>query len=390
MNFKETGIVASLRRGVRSMCSRKLYLFAIVVVPVMMLVFFVTLFGEGLPMKVPSAIVDLDHSQMSREITRNLNATELIDVKDYCESYDDALAAVRRGDIVAFFVIPHNFSKDVGAGKTPTVEYYTNMTYFVPATLSFKGFKTVAVTTTGQLVTAKLVALGADPEQVSAMTMPVAIQDHGIANPWTNYSYYLCPSFMAGLLALMVLIVTAFSITDEIKKGTSPEWLRTARGSMGVALFGKLLPQTIAFTAVAVLMESVFFHYLHFPQNGSMGWLILAIFLMIVACQFFAIFVCSVVPNPRIALSICSLMGILSFSFTGFSFPMENMYGWIAIFGYAMPVRYYFMIYATHILNGFDIFYCRLDFVALLVYPLIGWLLCGRLRKACLRPVYVP
>ena len=53
-----------------------------VVVPLGCTFFFLNLMNEGLPLKVPVGIVDMDHSSLSRRITRSLDATELIDIAD--------------------------------------------------------------------------------------------------------------------------------------------------------------------------------------------------------------------------------------------------------------------------------------------------------------------
>ena len=102
------------------------------------------------------------------------------------------------------------------------------------------------------------------------------------------------------------------------------------------------------------------------------------------------LFVVSVFPNPRLSLSVLSLLGILSFSLTGFSFPVQSMYGALAIFSYAIPVRYLFLIYVSDVLNGWPIYYVRLYYVALILFVPIGCTLAWRLKKACLKPVYVP
>ena len=124
----DTGFLAGVRREIRRMASRKMYIFGMVAVPVLMAVFFLSLLKPGLPLKVPTAVVDLDHSSMSRTVTRSLNALELIDISRKLESYDEALAGIRRGEIYGFFVIPDNFEKDALGGRTPTLEYYTNLT----------------------------------------------------------------------------------------------------------------------------------------------------------------------------------------------------------------------------------------------------------------------
>lgn len=179
----------SILREIRRMTRYPVYLVMMIVVPIGCALFFISLMHEGLPLKVPTAIVDLDHSSMSRQITRSLSAMELVEIADKEESYSKALAAVRRGDIFGFFVIPENFEKDALGGRTPTLDYYTNMTFFVPGTLSFKGFKTMAMTTSGGVVKETLTSVGLSDGTIGALIQPVNISNHPIGNPWLNYTY---------------------------------------------------------------------------------------------------------------------------------------------------------------------------------------------------------
>ena len=54
----------SLRRGVRTLCSRRAYMVCLIIVPVAFTLFFINMMDEGVATKVPSGIVDLDHSQL--------------------------------------------------------------------------------------------------------------------------------------------------------------------------------------------------------------------------------------------------------------------------------------------------------------------------------------
>ena len=386
----DLGFIAGIKREINRMCSRRMYLCGMVIVPLFIAVFFLSILSEGLPEHVPTAVVDLDHSSMSRSVTRSLKALQLLDINQECESYDKALDAVRQGSVFGFFVIPANFERDALSGRTPTLEYYTNRTYFVPGTLSFKGFKTVAVATAGGVVKETLVSLGLTPDQVSELVQPVAIDQFPLNNPWMNYAIYLCPSFTVCTFVLMIMLMTVFSITIEIKNGTSTRWLEVAKGRITVALASKLLPQTIVFFSVGLFILWLLFGYSHFPLNGSLGWMIVATFLTVIASQSFAVFICSVVPNPRLAFSLCALFGILSFSFTGFSFPVQSMYGFLAVFSWLAPIRYWFLIYVNEALNGVALYYSRLYFAALLLFPLGTFTMLWHLKRACLKPVYVP
>lgn len=381
---------SAIAYGYRQLVSRKIYFVMMLIVPIVGAFFFVDLMDEGLPLKVPSAVVDLDHSSLSRQVTRNLQAGELISVTELPESYTEALDLVRRGKIFGFFLIPADFERDAIGGRNTTITYYSNMTYFVPGTLAFKGFKTQAVTTAGGLAVATLSAIGVPENMSGELINPVNFDLRAPGNPWMNYNIYLSNSFVPGLLALLVALVTAYTILVEIKHGTSRHWLENSGNSMITALLGKLIPQFIIWTVVGFAIQAILYRFCHFPMNCPAWHMLLATVLLVIGSQWFAVIICCAIPNLRLAVSVCSLTGILAFSIAAFSFPVDQMYGAIGIFSYILPIRYYFLIYIDQALNGIPLYYSRFYYIALLVFPLIGLLGLGRLRKRCLNPVYVP
>lgn len=379
-----------IKRELLRLTSRKIYFVMMTIVPLACAFFFLDLMKEGLPLKVPVGVVDLDHSSLSRRIGRSLDASELIDIRTDLESFNSAMTKVKSGEIYGFFLIPSDFQKKAVSGETPSLSFYSNMTLFVPGSLSFKGFKTIAVSTSGAIVKTTLVSAGADEAMAGELIQPLVINTHPLNNPWMNYSIYLSQSFLPCLVALLALLMTVFSICEEQKRGTSVEWLREARGNMAMALAGKLLPQTFIFTCVGVAIQAVMFCYLGFPLNNNPLHIILGMLLLVMATQSFAVFIVEIIPNLRLAMCIVSLTGILCFSIAGFSFPVEKMYGAVGIFSYIVPIRYYFLIYIDQALNGIPLYYSRFYYAALLAFMLLPVLGMGRLRKHMENPVYVP
>ncbi|MCH5219708.1 MAG: ABC transporter permease [Muribaculaceae bacterium] len=380
----------SLGRGIRALVSRPEYVVALIVVPLVAVWFFDSLLSRGVTTRVPVAIVDLDQSEMSRAITRNLDVQQVLDITAKCESYEAAIDLVRQGKIFGFFTIPDNFEQDVFAGNNPTLNFYSNLTYFVPGTYSYKGFKAIAVATASSVIRDMAVSRGVPESVLEPLVQPVSLQINQINNPWANYAYYLGPSFTYGTLQLMILLLTIFSITMEIKDGTSPQWLRTGGNSILVSLTGKLLPQTVIFTIVGWAVMAVQFGFNHYPMNGSLAIMLIAMALTVVACQSLGVFYASLLPNPRLALSLGALTGILAFSLAGFSFPVQNMYGGIAIFSYILPVRYLFLTYIGVALNGVDPYYVRYDLIALVLFIPVGLSMVWNLKRMCKHPVYIP
>ena len=206
----------------------------------------------------------------------------------------------------------------------------------------------------------------------------------------TNYDYYLNSTFIPCFLSLFILLVTAFSLGLELKSGLSRQWLKTSGDSMFLALVGKLVPQTVLFTVVCWFVQWMMFRCYDFPLNCNPWNMLIAMFLLVVANQSFAVLMFCFVPNFRYGTMLCTLLGMVSFSFCGFSLPHEAMYPWVHSLGYVMPIKYYFLIMVDQALNGIDLYYSRVYYAALIGFTILPMLLSWRLKKECMNPVYVP
>ena len=390
MNFNWSALKHAIVDGIRQLVSRPIYLITMVGVPLFCTFFFLDFMTEGLPLKTPAAVVDLDNTPVSRNVARNLGASELVDLQYRPTSYAEAMELLKSAKIFGFFMIPRDFQADAEAGRETAITYSCNMAYFIPGTLSFKSFKQTAVTTSGSIVMTTLVGAGLNEGLVGNLMQPVVTQEHTIGNPWLNYSIYLSNSFLPCLLQLIIFQVTAFSLLQEIKRGTSVQWIKDAGGSVTIACAGKLIPQFVIFSLTGLAMQAMMYGFWDFPLNGNLLNMIAAMLLMVAASQAFALLISCMIPNLRFALSILSLLGILSFSIGGFSFPVEDMYPAIGIFSYLIPARHYFLIYTNVALNGFEIYYCRWEYIVLILFLLAPMGMLWKLKRYSLNPVYIP
>lgn len=378
------------KRSLLQMVRRPIYWVALFVLPLFVMLMLTSMMENGLPQKVPAGIVDKDGSSISRQITQNLGSMQMVDLTESSSSYTEARHLMQEGDIFGFFMIPENFERDLLAGKGPVITFYTNMTYFVPASLLFKSFKTTALMSKAGVMLDVAQTAGMSAQQVTPMLQPVNIVCRGLGNPGLSYSIYLCNSFIPCAFQLMIMLMTCFSLGQEIKYGGSVRLMKMAKGNVITALVGKLLPQTLAWWVLIIFMESWLYRWQGYVMQGSWWWLTLSELMFVLACQGIAVFFFGVLPNLRLSLSASALLGILSFSLAAFSFPVESMYGAVGIFGWMMPIRYNFLIYIDQALNGIDIYYSRWWYVAYIVYMVLPLTMLWRIRKAFLKPVYVP
>lgn len=379
-----------MTRSIIQIVRRPLMWIALFGLPLFMFLFVGSILEKGLPTRIPAAIVDKDGTGLSRSITQTLGGMQMVDLVESDNSYSAARQSLQEGRIYGFFMIPENFQSDLLAGRKPVITFYTNMTYYVPGTLLFKTFKATAIYSKAGIAMEVVQDVGGNPDELAPLMQPVNIQARGIGNPTLNYGIYLGNSFIPAILQLMILLATAFVLGQEIKYNTSPRLMRMADGSIVKALFGKLFPQTVVWWVIATFMLAWLYRFNHYPMNGQWWVMVLNELMYVVAAQCFAVAVFGLLPNLRLSLSVCALTGILTFSIAAYSFPVQSMYGGMAIFSYLMPARYNFLIYANTALNGLPFHYSLIWFACYLAYPLLALLFSPRIKNAFLKPVYCP
>ena len=380
----------SFKRGCIQLVRRPMYFLLIVIMPLLCSWFLMDLIKDGSVQRVPVGIVDLDNSSLSRRISRNLNGFQQVNICQRYNNFAEARDAVQRGEIYGFFFIPDYLEEEALGGRQPVVSYYVNYAYYAPASMQYKGFKTISLLVNGGIVQTALRTVGLSNQTIESALVPYQTHVHMISNPFTNYDYYLNSTFIPCFLSLFILLVTAFSLGLELKSGLSRQWLKTSGDSMFLALVGKLVPQTVLFTVVCWFVQWMMFRCYDFPLNCNPWNMLIAMFLLVVANQSFAVLMFCFVPNFRYGTMLCTLLGMVSFSFCGFSLPHEAMYPWVHSLGYVMPIKYYFLIMVDQALNGIDLYYSRVYYAALIGFTILPMLLSWRLKKECMNPVYVP
>lgn len=369
-------------RELGRMIARPIYLVMVLFIPLLCYAYFISLLNQGLPDNMPVAVVDLDNSSTSRLLVRQIDATQQSKVVAHFNSYNEALLEMQRGAVYAFVVIPPDFQSDVLSGRQPEVSFYTQNAYFVAGSLLMKDLTLTVASVSGGVSLKMRQARGQTADEAMAQINPIATDMSEMGNAWTNYSVYLSTTMLPGVLQLMIMIVTVFSIGVELKKKTSRQWLLTADKSVLKAVLGKLLPYSILFILVAILGNVILFDYLQFPFAGSKWQMTLGAVLFVLAQQALGVFIIGLVPSLRNALSVTAILGTLSISFSGLTFPIEGMLLGIQAWSVVFPLRHYFLIYSSQALTGAAMAASWGAYLSLMAFLLLPFLVMIRLKKA--------
>ena len=389
MSSQTTGISAVLRRELHYLITRPIYLFAFFGAPLLVTFILLYMMGGGLPTNMPVAVVDEDHTATSRALTRSLDAFQSSEVTLRASSMSEAFTAMRRGEVYAILHIPSGLQAGAGSARQPKLHYYTNSAYLMAGSFTFRDMKMLSELASAKVGLQTGQAKGKTQEEIMATVQPIVVRTEVMSNPWLNYSAYLTTTILPGILQLMVLLLTSYSIGIEIKRGTASEWLRLARGSMSRALLGKLLPQTLLFLLSGWMIQGILYGWMGYPLQSGWGAMALAMLLLILAAQALGVFFIALIPVLRMGMSLGSLLGMLSFSISGMSIPVSAMMPPMQALAYIFPLRYYFQIGISEALLGAPFSEALPHYLGLLAFLFLPLLMLPRLRKYLLNVGYI-
>ena len=378
------------KRECKILYVNRIYFFSMVVFPLLALFFFTSLMDEGLPEDMPVGIVDLDNSSTSRALIRRLDAFQSSRVVARYPSVAEARRAIQENEIYAFLYIPHGMADDLLASRRPKVSYYYNMGYIMAGSLLMKDLKTISNLGSAAVGQATMQARGYTADQIQAFLLPIRVDLHQIANPWTNYNSYLSTVFVPGVMMLFMFLISAYSLGMELKFGRGKEWLGKADNHIVVAILGKFLPQAVVFLVLIFFYEFYIYNVLHFPHVGGWGYIILLSLLEVFGSIGFGIFAFGLLPSLRMSMSICSLWAVLSFSLAGSAFPIMGMDTSLQSISWLFPLRHYYMLYQITVFNGFPLIDAWFHLVALVGFTLLPWFVVYKIKNAMLHYVYIP
>ena len=232
-------------------------------------------------------------------------------------------------------------------------------------------------------------AKGISMERIMGSVQPISIKSTVMSNPWLNYSAYLLTVILPGIIQLMVFLLTSYSIGVEIKRNTAHTWLETANGSIATALIGKLLPQTLLFLVSGLSVQALLYGWMGYPLQSGWGPMGLAILLLVLAGQAMGIIFIALIPIVRMAMSVGSLIGMLSFSISGMSLPVSSMLPSVQALAYIFPLRYYYQIGINQALLGAPWSESVGYYLGLLCFALPAIVLLPRLKRHLLTIDYI-
>lgn len=382
------GFRAVFVREIQRMAKFKGIMFLITLMPVLLTLFFVAVFVQDTPRKLPVAVVDYDNSSLSRRAVRMIEATPSVDIIANVQSVEEAQEMMMRGEVSGVLVIPREMERKVYRGEGIEVPLFVGGEKILNASLIYKDIYTTLSTLSSGVELQFLMKGGLSQVDAYQKILPIYYEKHQLFNPYTSYSYFLLPGFLIILVSMFAIVSTVFFVGVELKRGTAASWINVGGGSVFKSVTGKLLPYTILFFVLQMFIFFIMYRILGQPMNGNGLFMVVASLIYVVACQGFGLIVISLLGNLGLSTSIGAGFSIMAFSFSGLTFPVEAMYGFIHVLSNFFPYKHFMKVFIDNSMRGTTVAFSLADCCYLIAFVAVALVLMLRLKKIAINGTY--
>lgn len=328
-------MLAVMLREFRLILRRPALAGLVVVLPLVMLLVLIGIFRAGIPTGMALVVVDLDRSDLSRSITRMLDAAPEIVVREQALSLSEARALIIAGDARGAVYLPQGLERDVLRGARPEIVTFYDNQHMSAGSMVARGARNAIDTALAGLRLSVRQGQGDAAVQALVRIQPIPLQAHALFNPAFDYVHFLLAALVPTVLQIIAAAATAYAVSLDFGPGRHPRVLARMAGGVLPAMLGKILPYTLIFLMILGLSDLALYGWLGVPLRGSLGLMAVGAVLFILSVQLIGALAFVLTQDMGRASSIIAVITAPAFGFMGLGFPREAMshlaQGWGAL-----------------------------------------------------------
>lgn len=305
---------------------------------------------------VDIAVVDNDHTELSRRIVADINASEVLSANYICNTFTEALSQLEGGDIDVILTIPQDYEKNLSSGQLPKVDIQANGVNATKGSL-------------GAQYTAQSVArtlqqyMEASGRKITASDVSVL----DMYNPTLDFRNYMIPALIVILLIIICGFLPTLNLVSEKESGTIEAINVTPVGKF-IFVLSKLIPYwIIGLFVVTVGMIIGWAVYGLKPQGSILGFYLASVLFSLVMSGL-GVAIANKSNTMMQSIFVMFAVIILFQLMGGLFTPIASMPQWAQCITYAIPPRYFIEIMRALYLRGTPIAELLPQYGALTLY----------------------
>lgn len=302
---------------------------------------------------VSVAVVDNDHSELSRRIVTDMDASEYLSVQSCDFLYDEALQSVENGDADAILVIPADYSDNLTKGENPQLSLDANGVNASKGMLGSRYAAQSATATVAQWLS-----------ETGINTSAPLVNVLNYYNPTLDFRNYMIPALMVVLIIIICGFLPTLNLVSEKETGTIEAMNVTPVGRLTFVL-SKLIPYWVVGLLVITVGMLIGWLVYGLVPAGNIGSIYLAAILFSLVMSGLGVTIAN--KSATILQSIFMMFAfIMIFQLMGGLFtPVASMPQWAQYITYGVPPRFFIEIMRAVYLKGAGIADLSAQYLAL-------------------------
>ena len=340
--------------------------FLLVVPPIIQML----LFGYAATFEVyhvSTAVLDLDHSQESRELIARFTSSNRFDVVKVAQSQREINATIDASDAAVALVVRAGFAELLRKGQGAPLQVIVDGTNSNTALIALGYINTIATGFAQDYAT----DLAQRVQGVQGMRqVQVTVEQRPWFNPDLNGRWFFVPGVIGTLTLVTIVNLTAFAVVREREVGTL-EQIMVSPIRPAEFIFGKTIPFFIVGLGEVALVVAVGVLWFRIPFVGSVFVLLLGTALYLLSTLALGLLISTVCTTQQQAFSTNFFVLNPFFILSGFSFPISSMPQVLQWFTYINPLRYYLVVIRGTLLKGVGVSVLWPDFAAMAILAFV-------------------
>ena len=297
---------------------------------------------------VPAAVLDLDHSQESRELLSRFTSSRFFQVRSWLHDYREIPDRIDRSEVTLVIHIPPGFAERLRKGQTASVQVILDGTNSNTALIALGYVNEIAQRFARDY---QVDLLQHTAPLVAARVPSIELE----RRPWYNTDlksrWFFVPGVIGSIMLVMVVLLTAFAIVREREIGTLEQIMVTPIRSFEFIL-GKTLPFFLIGLADAALVGLVGTIWFGIPFRGEFWVLLLGTVLFLLSMLGVGLLISTISATQQQAMVSAFFFNMPAITFSGFGFPISSMPEILQWVTYLNPLRYYLVVLRGVYLKG--------------------------------------
>jgi ABC-2 type transport system permease protein len=297
---------------------------------------------------VPTVVLDLDHSQESRELISRFSSSPYFDVQRQLTDYRQIGNLIDQGKATVGLEINAGFAQNLRKGQTAPLQVIVDATNSNTALIASGYITQIALGFAQEYQQDRIYRLS--PQMIERMPS-VQLEQRPWYNPDLRSRWFFVPGVIGSLTLVLVVTLTAFAVVREREIGTLEQIMVTPIRPAEFIL-GKTLPFFLIGLFDVSLIATVGTLWFQIPFRGQILVLFAGAILFLLCMLGVGLLISTVSSTQQQAMVTAFFFIMPAITFSGFGFPISTMPQWLQYLTYLSPLRYFLIVLRGTYLKG--------------------------------------